>query len=160
MMDKTTSTEGYSMTHRPKLIMHWGQKCILNGPPQNHSPELPPFHIKHNCCFLPSLWEFIVQIQAKKSFCPGLLKTLFTFACPHKQQLLPTPSSLIHCSSVPEPSPITISNSAFWERQPWINTDYWASASFPEWISCCNTQGLQTSFSVNSSSLVTELSRE
>lgn len=31
-------------------------------------------------------------------------------------------------------------------------------SSFPEWISCCNTQGLQTS--VNSSSLATKLSRK
>lgn len=61
-----------------------GRKAFFNGPPQNHSPELPPFHIKQNCCFFPSSLEFILQIRAKKSFCPGLLNTLYMFACPHK----------------------------------------------------------------------------
>lgn len=61
-----------------------GRNAFSKRSAKNDSPELPSFHIQHNCCVLHSLQEDMLQIQAKKCFCPGLLETLYLFACPHK----------------------------------------------------------------------------
>lgn len=124
-----------SSTKRRSPWLKWHSKSEIHfpeGPPQNNRPVLPSFHARHECWSLHSLRENILQLQAKKSFCPGLLETLYKFACPYKLPPLPTPSCLIHCSSVPESSPITTSYSAISHGSTlmmWLTAG--SSSSFP-----------------------------
>lgn len=80
-----------------------GRNAFFNGPPQNHSPELPLFHIKHKCCFLPPHYgnSFYRSRPRKASVlaCWRLSTCLPVLTSSHFSQLLPLWFTAALCQS-------------------------------------------------------------